>query len=631
MRRVQLAASRMFTKSKEAVLSPEASAAIVQLLKIASTINVPFCQTACNAIIAFIEMGEAAGTNDRQWQMLLDAIKIYACRISEFMEAISEGRPSDYLAISDDLRARIARGAVKDFETTIACTKSKVESRLRNGNVKKRVAATVIREEIVECRQMIATAHEQFNDRLLNILTISHSGAAITSGLLTPEEPKYDIPGARILGGHDLEILEDVEIATLVQDSFWTNLVRVEVHNKVRIAKIYSPSNGGKEKFKKDLKFLANHWVPRMVRIFGYNPHSQTPFVVFTFSSGRPIMEHWSNICHATEKLLRIDSTFVSLAAQTELVTEYLFGFVDRRSVEELTSIRMALRDATVDLNGKLIVAPLTHDSPADQSIRTPNNTNRKALAFHPRRGYSVFNKYRPFYTQDQLIRTWLADSEISGSLYQRWPLRGGAQLKGLSFPNASIGDIVKLDDDSLQGNINLTELAGSLRFYPPGKSTSRMHVYRYDDHDCCEEKSTVVKEPLSISWFCDVDSSRIRLDALHQLVDRVSGGEDYRRSPICEYAVVTAVQYFVEAEEFTSLSPLFRSRPHPNLYVYFSSQNEYSDARWSFCSDAPSELEASKEASLLNPSPYHKFSRMPRSYAVEYLCLSGADEHVLW
>ncbi|KIO26573.1 hypothetical protein M407DRAFT_24158 [Tulasnella calospora MUT 4182] len=360
MRRVQLAASRMFTKSKEAVLSPEASAAIVQLLKIASTINVPFCQTACNAIIAFIEMGEAAGTNDRQWQMLLDAIKIYACRISEFMEAISEGRPSDYLAISDDLRARIARGAVKDFETTIACTKSKVESRLRNGNVKKRVAATVIREEIVECRQMIATAHEQFNDRLLNILTISHSGAAITSGLLTPEEPKYDIPGARILGGHDLEILEDVEIATLVQDSFWTNLVRVEVHNKVRIAKIYSPSNGGKEKFKKDLKFLANHWVPRMVRIFGYNPHSQTPFVVFTFCDESGLSE--SNL----------------QAAQTELVTEYLFGFVDRRSVEELTSIRMALRDATVDLNGKLIVAPLTHDSPADQSIRTPNNTNRK-------------------------------------------------------------------------------------------------------------------------------------------------------------------------------------------------------------------------------------------------------------
>lgn len=138
MRRVQLAASRLFTKSKEAALSPEASAVIVQVLKIASTINVPFCQTACNAIVAFIEMGEvrswlnlcaithqmstttncqAASTNDRQWQMLLDTIKIYTCRISEFMEAISDGRPPDYLATSDDLRARVAREAVKDFET----------------------------------------------------------------------------------------------------------------------------------------------------------------------------------------------------------------------------------------------------------------------------------------------------------------------------------------------------------------------------------------------------------------------------------------------------------------------------------------------------------------------------------
>lgn len=65
----------------------------------------------------------------------------------------------------------------------------------------------------------------------------------------------------RILDGQDIEILEDVEIHTLVQDSFWTNLVRVEVHNKVRVAKIYSPRNGGKAKFKKDLEFLANHWL----------------------------------------------------------------------------------------------------------------------------------------------------------------------------------------------------------------------------------------------------------------------------------------------------------------------------------------------------------------------------------
>lgn len=139
MRRVQLAASRIFTKSKESALSPEASAAIVQVLKIASTINVPFFQTACNTVIAFIQMGEvrlhmrlsggeeyqgliamssqAAVTNDRQWKLLMDLIKTYAYQISEFVNAISEGQVSDYLAVSDDLRAKIAREAVKDFET----------------------------------------------------------------------------------------------------------------------------------------------------------------------------------------------------------------------------------------------------------------------------------------------------------------------------------------------------------------------------------------------------------------------------------------------------------------------------------------------------------------------------------
>lgn len=60
---------------------------------------------------------QAAATNDRQWKMLLDLIKTYACQISEFGTTISEGQPPNYLAVSDDLRARIAREAVKDFET----------------------------------------------------------------------------------------------------------------------------------------------------------------------------------------------------------------------------------------------------------------------------------------------------------------------------------------------------------------------------------------------------------------------------------------------------------------------------------------------------------------------------------
>lgn len=101
------------------------------------------------------------------------------------------------------------------------------------------------------------------------------------------------------------------------------------------------------------------------------------------------------------------------------------------------------------------------------------------ALAFHPRRGCEVFNSHRPFYSQDQVVRTWFSDREVLASLYQRWPLRAGPQPKELVLPTASIGDIIDLNDDSLQGNINIAELAGLIRFYPPGKLTSRTHVYR--------------------------------------------------------------------------------------------------------------------------------------------------------
>ncbi|KAG8950444.1 hypothetical protein FRC04_007459 [Tulasnella sp. 424] len=284
MKRILLAASRLMTKSKDTALSPEASATIVQVLKIASTINVPFCQTACNTVIAFIQMREAAGTNDRQWKMLLDVIKIYASRISEFVKAISEGHPPDYFAVSDDLRAKIAREAVQEFETHISQTKAKIDVRLGTGKIKKILAATVVQEEITECRQMIATAHERLNDRILNILAISSTGAPVPPGPSesAPEETEYDIPGARPLRGQDMEILEDVDMVTVVQDSFWTNIVRVEVQNKVRIAKVYDTSDGGKEKFEKDLQFFAKCWSPNFVLIFGYSSRSQFPFVVFT-------------------------------------------------------------------------------------------------------------------------------------------------------------------------------------------------------------------------------------------------------------------------------------------------------------------------------------------------------------
>ncbi|KAG8906430.1 hypothetical protein FRC01_008025, partial [Tulasnella sp. 417] len=364
--RIQVAASRIFTRSKEAALSPEAFAAVVQVLKIASTINVPFCQTACTTVTAFIEMGETASANDRQWKMLLDIIGVYASQISEFITTISEGQPLNYIVVSNDLRAKIAREAVKDFEINISRTKNKIETHIGNGKIKKWLAARVIKEEIVECRQVMSHARDQFTGRVLNILTISSARVPASSLPLGPEEPEYDIPGVKTLRGQDIEILEDIEIAMLAQDSFWTNLVRVEVHGKVRIAKIYSPGNGGKAKFEKDLEFFAQHWTPMMAHIIGYNSHSQLPFAVFTSQVPvQSIREYWLKywgLRGAGRKAIDVVQ-FGSVGMQTECVTEYLFKQISRRNVLELTKVYAALRDATVDLNRKLLVAPLTHDA----------------------------------------------------------------------------------------------------------------------------------------------------------------------------------------------------------------------------------------------------------------------------
>lgn len=59
---------------------------------------------------------QAAGTNDRQWKMLLDIIGVYARQVSEFITTVSEGQPPNFIVVSNDLRATIAREAVKDFE-----------------------------------------------------------------------------------------------------------------------------------------------------------------------------------------------------------------------------------------------------------------------------------------------------------------------------------------------------------------------------------------------------------------------------------------------------------------------------------------------------------------------------------
>ncbi|KAG8950446.1 hypothetical protein FRC04_007461 [Tulasnella sp. 424] len=122
------------------------------------------------------------------------------------------------------------------------------------------------------------------------------------------------------------------------------------------------------------------------------------------------------------------------------------------------------------------------------------------------------------------------------------------------------------------------------------------------------------------ISWFSDVDSNSIELDALWRFsvrrrteARRASGGSPY-------LALITAVHYSIKPEEPAILSPSHSSGLSPNLYVYFSPQNEYIAARWSFQPEPPTEAEAAEEASLLSSVPCPKFSSKPESWMTEYL-----------
>lgn len=84
-----------------------------------------------------------------------------------------------------------------------------------------------------------------------------------------------------------------------------------------------------------------------------------------------------------------------------------------------------------------------------------------------------------PFHNEDQLVQTWRIGNKILASLYQRWPYFGQPKEKDEPFATASIGDIVLLDISPTFVGGKLSGLADLVRFYPPGKPTSQMHVYR--------------------------------------------------------------------------------------------------------------------------------------------------------
>lgn len=79
---------------------------------------------------------------------------------------------------------------------------------------------------------------------------------------------------------------------------------------------------------------------------------------------------------------------------------------------------------------------------------------------------------------------------------------------------------------------------------------------------------------------------------------------------------IVTAVQHFIELTDYPIYSPSQLSpESSPNLYLYFSPQNEYISALWSFQPEPPSEAEALRETSLLNSYAYPKLPKCVHIY----------------
>lgn len=68
MKRFQAVMTRVVSKTKTASLGPDASATIVAVCKVASTIGVPGVQIACTAITEFITMMEVGTIYLHDWK-----------------------------------------------------------------------------------------------------------------------------------------------------------------------------------------------------------------------------------------------------------------------------------------------------------------------------------------------------------------------------------------------------------------------------------------------------------------------------------------------------------------------------------------------------------------------------------
>ncbi|KAG8942144.1 hypothetical protein FRC04_003834 [Tulasnella sp. 424] len=605
MKRLQAAMTRLVTKTKSASPGPDASATIVAVLKVASTISVPGVQIACTAIIEFITMMEGtANANDRNWKALLSIIDSCARRVTEFAESISTGQSSEYIVNSTDKRATIAREAIVEFEKTISSTKEKVEVRLKNGKIRK-----------------THWAQPPFKGRILNILCLPSTEISIVSKAKSDE---FDIPGARPVHNEDIEITGEIDFVARIPETFWQNLVEVDLgNNKVRVAKIYSPAKSSKQKFLDDMKWFSEKI--KIARLYGYNANSQIPFIVFTFSSVKPLRQH-------LVQLSRTDpQKYILTGWQLDMhkAGTYLCSVaVDLR--KEYPTIERSIVDAATGQSGQLVVAP------AEMRTATEFNDQADPSALAIRRFWSHFliDKYderwerylRPFILAllespeiffQYPLHELTSPLEASEAIYKLWPPATERPLKVWqnSFPPDVIaGDvgILKLDpkkkfkilrgpkDVEFRRLANIADLAGGIQFCPPpkGDPTSSPNIYRATFQSTAD--TYLPTTDLGVLWGYHFSKSKIPLPVLAKLFKDL--GEQHGVPPT-DIVLVSTLEYEFDAEGPLPMRKALQKGQKIYLYMSFSPENQhrFESGQWSFHESLPTESEAAAEASKLS------------------------------
>ncbi|KIO30622.1 hypothetical protein M407DRAFT_20342 [Tulasnella calospora MUT 4182] len=638
MKRIRDVMRNFGNKSKEIAVSPEATATILVICKVLGTISVPGVQTVCTGITELINTMEAARANDEHWTALLDVMQRYAKGLEDFADSVSDGQPDNYLTESTDKTAKAARDAILEFSKQITSTKDKIEARLKDGNIRKRLRATAIQGEILECRQALEDALKDFNLRVVNIVVRS----TVKSVQIAVKPDPYGIPGARPICDGDFEMLEDIDYPrspNVFISSFWDGLVKVKLgDNKVRVAKIYCSSPHTPEQFKKDMQFFSNRKGPRIARLFGYNDGSQDPYMIFALDSVKPLMRHLIQLEREDRQ------KFLTLGWKLDLKKAGNF-LADKCNPEwDFNVITASIADAAVGPNNQLVIAPaygvkrvfiqrLVRSGISTTAIKQTwsdrlieASTEQRYRAIRPF-ALALMKDWYKFLDYD--LEKLTTPSQVSTVLHNLWPDLSKRPLSASQylFPaGVTAGDVGVLeagDDAEIRFRYlaNIADVFGGITFAHPSGVTHSPDVYRqsYDG-------SVPYWIPI-FPWMYYIGIDMFDPADLARQFKMLGERHGVRPSSL---AIVMRAEYSVQAENCRKMRSKLKKGDQIHCYAYFTPDKLFKSARWSFHANPPSEAEAEAEASAIEDMECGKLCFTNRPWrAIRYYQLEEEDIEV--